>query len=96
MNTSRLVDTLNASVIQQAFSGVISIRKSGTVLYERASGFADRSNQIPNTPETRFGIASGTKFLTALATGRLILDGKLSFSTRLRDCLPLDFPRYDP
>ena len=31
--------------------------------------YADRSNQLPNTLETRFGIASGTKFFTALAIG---------------------------
>jgi CubicO group peptidase (beta-lactamase class C family) len=96
MKTSRLIEMLNAYVEKYPFSGVISICKSGTVLYERVFGFADRSNRIANTLETRFGIASGTKFFTALAIGRLIADGKLSFSTRLRDCLALDFPRYAP
>jgi CubicO group peptidase (beta-lactamase class C family) len=78
------------------FSGVVSIRQSGHVLYERANGFADRSNHIQNTLETRFGIASGTKFFTALAIGKLIAAEKLAFTTKLKDCLALDLPTYSP
>jgi CubicO group peptidase (beta-lactamase class C family) len=66
------------------------------VLYERAAGYADRSNKIANTLETRFGIASGTKFFTALAIGKLIEAKKLSFSTKLQDCVALNFPHYSP
>ena len=66
------------------------------MLYEKAVGYADRSNGIPNTLETRFGIASGTKFFTALALGKLITAQKLDFSTKLKDCVDLPFPRYSP
>src|SRR5262249_28409281 len=66
------------------------------VLYERAAGFADRDRKIENSPETRFGIASGTKFLTALAIGKLIDARKLDLSPRLRDCVAFAFPRYSP
>ena len=96
MTHSQLVDTLNASVDAQAFSGVISIRQQGQVLYERAAGYADRSNQLENTLDTRFGIASGTKFLTALAIGKLIAAHQLSFATQLKDCCSLNFPHYAP
>jgi CubicO group peptidase (beta-lactamase class C family) len=96
MDRTQLVDALNGSIDMQGFSGVISIRQQGHVLYERAAGYADRSNKLDNTLETRFGIASGTKFLTALAIGKLIAAQKLSFSTRLKDCLALNFPRYSP
>jgi CubicO group peptidase (beta-lactamase class C family) len=78
------------------FSGVVSIRQSSHILYERATGFADRSNQIRNTLETRFGIASGTKFFTALAIGKLIAAQKLAFTTKLKDCIALNFPYYSP
>jgi CubicO group peptidase (beta-lactamase class C family) len=94
MEHAQLTKTLNISIEQHAFSGVISIRRQNTVLYERAAGYADRSNQIENTLETRFGIASGTKFFTALAIGKLIEAKKLSFSTKLKDCIALNFPRY--
>jgi CubicO group peptidase (beta-lactamase class C family) len=96
MDHAQLAKALNSSIEQHAFSGVISIRQRDTVLYERAAGYADRSNKIENSLATRFGIASGTKFFTALAIGKLIEANKLSLSTRLKDCVALDFPRYSP
>jgi CubicO group peptidase (beta-lactamase class C family) len=96
MERALLVETLNTSIDAHSFSGVVSVRQQGSVLYERAAGYADRSNRIENTLETRFGIASGTKFLTALAIGKLISSGKLSFDAKLKDCLALNFKRYSP
>src|ERR687893_1658355 len=96
MDAAQLTHIVDASIDQHAFSGVVDIRRQDTVLYARAAGYADRSHKIENTLETRFGIASGTKFFTALAIGKLIEAGKLSFSTRLKDCIALDFPRYSP
>ncbi|HET9222019.1 MAG TPA: serine hydrolase domain-containing protein [Roseiflexaceae bacterium] len=94
MEHAQLTKTLDASVEAHAFSGVISIRRQDALLYERTAGYADRSNKIENTLATRFGIASGTKFFTALAIGKLIEAQKLSFSTKLKDCIALNFPRY--
>ena len=94
--SQQLATILDAAIEEHGFSGVVDLRQAGNVLYARAAGHADRSNQIPNTLATRFGIASGTKFLTALAIGKLIDGGKLSLTTRLRDCLAIDFPRYSP
>jgi CubicO group peptidase (beta-lactamase class C family) len=96
MKHTQLVETLKASIDAHAFSGVVSLRQEGQVLFEQAAGYADRSNKIANTIDTRFGIASGTKFLTALAIGKLIAAQKLTLSTRLSDCVALDFPHYAP
>jgi CubicO group peptidase (beta-lactamase class C family) len=60
MERTQLAGILNSSIDAHAFFGVISIRQQGRVLYERAAGYADRSNKIENTLETRFGIASAT------------------------------------
>jgi CubicO group peptidase (beta-lactamase class C family) len=96
MRLAQRIAMLDSSMERHGFSGVVSIRQQGRVLYERAAGFADRSNHIRNTLETRFGIASGTKFFTALAIGKLIAAQKLTFSTRLKDCLTLSFPYDSP
>jgi CubicO group peptidase (beta-lactamase class C family) len=96
MDAAQLTHIVDASIDQHAFSGVVDIRRQDTVLYARAAGYADRSNKIANTLETRFGIASGTKFFTALAIGKLIAGQKLTFSTKLQECVTLDFPRYSP
>ena len=96
MGCAHLVNALNTSIDLHAFSGVVSIRQKGSVLYERAAGYADRSSKVENTVETRFGMASGTKFLTALAIGKLIAARTLTFDTKLKDCLALGFPHYSP
>jgi CubicO group peptidase (beta-lactamase class C family) len=88
------LDQLNNSLKKHIFSGVVSIRQHDRVLYERSAGYAERSNRVRNTLDTRFGIASGTKFFTALAIGMLIEAGKLSFSTKLKECVDLNFPQY--
>jgi len=80
------------AVEQTNFAGVIAIKIDGTMVLEQAYGLADRSHCIPNTLETRFNLASGTKFLTALGIGRLIDAGQISLSTPLSTCLDIGFP----
>ncbi len=96
MDYAQLPALLDTSMENHAFSGVVSVRRQGAVLYERAAGYADRSNRIANTCETRFGIASGTKFFTALAIGKLIEAQKLTFDTKLKDCVDVSFLKYAP
>ncbi|MDF1513531.1 MAG: serine hydrolase [Anaerolineae bacterium] len=92
MNWTHLENLLDSVVNEVNFSGVISISSRQKVVYQRAAGYADRSSRVLNTMNTRFGIASGTKFFTALAIGKLIDDGQLSLGTKLSDilCLPFD------
>ena len=96
MEIPQLTTTLDTAIDEHTFSGVIDIRHKDTVLYARAAGYPTGAIRSLNTLETRYGIASGTKFLTALAIGKLIEAKQLSFSTPLKDCLTLDFPRYSP
>jgi CubicO group peptidase (beta-lactamase class C family) len=88
MDHGKLIGSLDASLVAHAFSGVVSIRHQGQALNERAAGYADRSNKIANSLDTRFGIASGTKFFTVLAIGKLIAAQKLSLSTRRKTVSP--------
>jgi CubicO group peptidase (beta-lactamase class C family) len=84
MGCAQLVDALNTSIEMHAFSGVVSIRQKGGVLYERAAGYADRSNKVENTVEPASASLQGTKFFTALAIGKLIAARKLTFDTKLK------------
>ena len=77
-----------------AFSGVIYYEEKKNIQYHEAFGYADRTNLIRNKISTRFGCASGTKFLTALGIGILLDSGKLSLDTKLVDVLPFHFPHY--
>jgi CubicO group peptidase (beta-lactamase class C family) len=91
-NFEQLPHTIQHIVEQTDFSGAVAIKTNGTVVFEQAYGLADRSHHIPNTIETRFNLASGAKFLTALGIGRLIESGQISLSTPLTTCLDIGFP----
>jgi CubicO group peptidase (beta-lactamase class C family) len=91
--------SLAASVEQVAaatgFSGVVRVDVAGETVLERAWGLADRAYGVAMTPETRIGVASGAKPLTALAVMRLVEDGALSLGTRAREVLGADLPLVD-
>ena len=94
VEAQKLSPNLDKIAVETKFSGVIYIRQCEQILYQKAFGYADRSNKIPNSLNTRFGIASGTKIFTALAIGQLIEDGKLDFSSKIAELIPWDFQHY--
>jgi CubicO group peptidase (beta-lactamase class C family) len=55
--------------------------------WTEAYGFAHRALEVPNTPDTRFGVASGVKGLTALTVASVIADGRLALETPARSLL---------
>jgi CubicO group peptidase (beta-lactamase class C family) len=73
------------------FSGVVRVDlEDGTLV--KAWGLAHRGYEIPNEPDTRFAIASGTKGLTALTLVTLVDEGTLELSTTARSLLGADLP----
>ena len=58
-------------------------------------GYANQSECINNTIQTRFGIASGCKIFTAIGICQLVEKGFISFHTKLKDCLEIKFPNFD-
>jgi CubicO group peptidase (beta-lactamase class C family) len=58
--------------------GAFLLAHNGQVILSKGYGMADRENKIPNTPTTRFRIASITKGFTAMAILMLQEEGKLS------------------
>lgn len=70
------------------FSGVISISNPKEITYQKGFGFQHLTHQVPNNPDTKFGIASGTKTFTALGMGILIDQGKVALNTAVSDIDP--------
>src|SRR5262245_5948904 len=84
---SDLPDLLAAMAIEAdrcGFSGAIRVDAGGQLLYESAHGMADRAHGVPNSSDTLFGAASGTKGYTALVVMALVERGQLSLSTTAR------------
>jgi CubicO group peptidase (beta-lactamase class C family) len=80
---------------ESRFSGAVRVDVDGVTVLRRAYGLADRAHGIAATVATRFGIASGTKGLTALTIGTLLDDGSLQPSTTARSVLGADLPLVD-
>ena len=91
--------TLRAAVDEVAaetrFSGVVRVDRDGTTHLLEAYGTAHRGLAVPNTTDTRFGTASGTKTLTALTVMSLVEDGSLDLTTTARSVLADDLPLID-
>lgn len=90
-----LADEVDRLARAVRFSGVVRVDRNGAVEVAAAYGWADRAHDIAATVDTRFGIASGTKGLTALAVMALIEDGVLDLSTPARSVLGADLPLID-
>ncbi|MDE6031229.1 MAG: beta-lactamase family protein [Oscillospiraceae bacterium] len=80
-------------IIDRNFRGNICIVQNNKVLYERTNGFADLSNEIPNTLETKFASASAGKVFVAVGILQLIEREEIKFDDTLGTLLDIEL--YD-
>ncbi len=93
------MDTLQQAVheiaIRTDFSGAVRVDDRTGPRLSTAYGLAHRAHRLPNSVDTRFAIASGTKALTALTVAGLIEEGRLQMQTTARSVLGDDLPLID-
>ena len=87
-----LQDAVDRAAEHSGFSGVVRVDRSGGMEFCTSYGLADRAHEVPNTVETVFAIASGSKGLTALAVMSLVERGTLELGTTARSLLGDDLP----
>jgi len=87
-----LQDAIDGVAERTGFSGVVRLDRAGDTEICSAYGVADRAHGIPNTVQTQFATASGTKGLTALAVLSLVERGALELGTTARSLLGRDLP----
>ena len=80
---------------ESQFSGSIVLKNKESSLVESSFGYANRSDLLLNTIDTRFGIASGCKIFTAVAISQLVEAGKLAYDQKLKDCTSITLPHFD-
>lgn len=73
-------------------SGVVLVARHGLVLMRESYGMANYELNVPNSPLTRFHIASVSKAFTSAAILQLQEQGRLNVSDRVSRFVP-DFPR---
>ncbi len=89
-----LTTQLNTAAEELRFTGAVRVDDAGTVT-ELAFGLADRAHELPNTPQTQFGLASGSKTFTALAVLSLVAEETMSLDDSVRRWLGDDLPQVD-
>jgi len=74
----------------------IGIVYHGKLIYKKGYGMADIENQIPNTPDKLFDIASTSKQFTAFCILLLQEQGKLSIEDKIKKYIPELPDCYEP
>jgi CubicO group peptidase (beta-lactamase class C family) len=92
---SDLEDSVDRIAESTGFSGVVRVDRGGDVELAKAYGLAHRGYGIPNAVHTRFGLASGTKGVTALTVMSLVEESRLGLETTARSVLGADLPLID-
>ena len=88
----QFAEYLNAAQQVKHFSGAVLVAKDHQILFAEGYGVADLSTSQPNTPDTRFLLASITKPFTATAIMQLAERGLLSLDDPIAKYLP-DYPK---
>jgi len=83
-------------IIPEDFSGVVSVYCKDQPFFQKAYGFADIPNQIPNVLDTKFATASAGKAFVAAGILKLIEDGQMTVQTKIGEILELDLMQIDP
>ncbi len=83
---------VDAVAARTAFCGAVRFDRTGETEVCEAYGLADRSHGAPNTVQTLFATASGSKTLTVLAVMSLVERGTLGLGTTARSLLGAGLP----
>lgn len=95
---NRVMDRrLAEAVAADRFAGTILVARHGRLVYQSASGLADRAAGTPVTMDTRFRIGSANKMFTAVAVLQLVEKGLMALDapvgTYLRDYPNAEFAK---
>ncbi|MDJ0572500.1 MAG: serine hydrolase [Pleurocapsa sp. MO_192.B19] len=89
--TEEIETYLQAYLEAGYFMGSVLVRRAGKVLLSKGYGMANLEHSIPNTPQTKFRLASITKQFTAAAILKLQEQNLLDVSNSIAAYLP-DYP----
>jgi len=70
------------------FNGSALVAERGRVILRKGYGMANMEWGIPNTPDTKFRIASNTKQFTALLVMQLVSEGRVDLDEKITRYLP--------
>ncbi|HEY3474536.1 MAG TPA: serine hydrolase domain-containing protein [Anaerolineales bacterium] len=86
--TSQIDKILSLHTEDETFTGAVLVARNGEILLGQGYGWADRENQITNTPQTKYRLGSITKQFTAMAVLILQSWGQLDVQDPICRYLP--------
>lgn len=72
----------------KSFNGAVLVTEGGSIIYNRAIGYADFNKQIPLTIHSSFHLASVSKQFTAMCIMILKERGKLKYDDDIKEYIP--------
>ena len=85
---------LAGEVASDRFAGTVMVERHGKVIYQSASGLADRTSKVPVTMDTKFRIGSANKMFTAVGILQLVEKGRVALDAPVGTYLK-DYPNAD-
>ncbi|WP_165864848.1 serine hydrolase domain-containing protein [Rufibacter latericius] len=86
---SKEIDALIMPYVQtNNYSGSVLIAQNGKVLFSKAYGQMNRTYNLPNTPQTKFFLASASMIFTSAAIMKLAEEKKISLDDPVAKYLP--------
>lgn len=86
--TSSLDSFVTSYVKKNNFSGTVLVQQKGKTIYHKSAGLANIQFSIPAKNDTRYKIASVTKFFTAVLIMQLQEEGKIDIEQTVGTYLP--------
>jgi CubicO group peptidase (beta-lactamase class C family) len=82
-------------IIKNDFTGAVFVKKNDKIIIQRAYGYADIVNRIPNTTDTKFATASAGKVFVAVGILQLIERGEVCLNDTIGNLLDFDLNNID-
>src|SRR5471030_715608 len=93
--SSRMDNVVQDYVQRKIFTGSILVAREGKILFDKSYGSANLEWDIPNSPTTKFRIASLTKQFTAASIFLLQERGKLNIDDPVKKYVPDALASWD-
>ncbi|MBS1517845.1 MAG: beta-lactamase family protein [Bacteroidetes bacterium] len=93
IDTIILNQIIGKNISENNFEGTVLISEKGNAIFQKSAGFSNHESKILINDETKYGIASITKMLTAIVILQLTEENRMSLKDNLNKLLPgLEIP----
>ncbi len=90
LDAAKITEKVREVMEDKDFSGVVLCKHHGQPLFQMVRGYANRSEELLNNINTRFGIASGCKLFTSCKHRSIDRRREVCVGVHIKRCLEPD------